>query len=137
MQEASGKTSRDQISQSYETYKEVVYLVIELIRQFYDMPRQFRIIGEQGQQEYTQYTNDGLQPQFQGNDFGQDMGYRLPVFDIEVKAEKENAYTQLSQNELALQFYNLGFFNPEMTLVPSAAYFKLIVNSFLTLPLTL
>lgn len=115
LQESSGKTSRDQISASYEAYKDVVYMVIELIRQFYDMPRQFRILGERGQQMFTTYTNAGLQPQFQGNDFGIDMGYRLPVFDIEVKAEKESKYTVLSQNELALQFYNLGFFNPEMT----------------------
>lgn len=113
MQESAGKTSRDQISQTYEVYKDVVYLIIELIRQFYNMPRQFRIIGEGGQQEFTQYSNTGLQPQYQGVEFGVDMGYRMPVFDIEVKAEKESAYTQLSQNELAIQFYNLGFFNPQ------------------------
>ena len=41
------------------------------------------------------------------------MGFRLPVFDIRVEAEKESAYTQISQNELALQFYNNGFFNPQ------------------------
>ena len=38
---------------------------------------------------------------------------RLPVFDIEVKAQKASTYTKMSQNELALQFYNLGFFNPQ------------------------
>lgn len=113
MQESAGKTSRDQISSSYDAYKKVVGLVIELIRQFYDMPRQFRILGERGEQEFVTYTNAGIQPQYQGNDFGVDMGYRLPVFDVEVKAEKENAYTQLSQNELALDFYNRGFFNPQ------------------------
>lgn len=113
MQESAGKTSRDQIASSYDAYKGVVELVIELIRQFYDMPRQFRITGEQGEMEFTTYTNAGLQPQYQGNDFGVDMGYRLPVFDIEVKTEKENAYSQISQNELAIQFYNQGFFNPQ------------------------
>lgn len=115
MQESAGKTSRDQISSTYETHKDVVNLVIELIRQFYTMPRQFRITGETGQMEFAKYSNAGLQPQFQGNDFGVDMGYRLPVFDIDVRAEKESAYTQLSQNELAIQFYNLGFFNPQQT----------------------
>ena len=113
IQESAGKTSRDQIATTYETHKEVVYLVIELIRQFYTIPRQFRIVGRGGQQEFTRYSNAGLQPQYQGTDFGVDMGYRVPVFDIEVKAEKESAYTQLSQNELALQFYNQGFFNPQ------------------------
>lgn len=113
MQESAGKTSRDQIAKTYEAHKKVVNLVIELIRQFYDMPRQFRIVGDKGQQEFTDYSNAGLQPQYQGEMFGVDMGYRLPVFDIEVKAEKENAYSQISQNELALQFYNQGFFNPQ------------------------
>lgn len=115
MQESAGKTSRDQITGSYDAYKKVVDFVIELIRQFYKMPRQFRITGELGQQEFTTYTNEGLQPQYQGMDFGVDMGYRLPVFDIEVKTEKENAYSQMSQNELAIQFYNQGFFNPQFT----------------------
>lgn len=113
MQESAGKTSRDQISTSYVAYKKVVEFVIELIRQFYDMPRTFRIVGEQGQMDFTTYTNVNLQPQYQGKDFGVDMGYRTPVFDVEVKTEKENAYTQLSQNELALDFYNRGFFNPQ------------------------
>ena len=113
IQESAGKTSRDQISGSYKAYKQVVELVIELIRQFYTMPRQFRIVGAQGKQEFAQYSNAGLQPQHQGMEYGVDMGYRLPVFDIEVKAEKESAYTQLSQNELAIQFYNQGFFNPQ------------------------
>lgn len=113
MQESAGKTSRDQISTTYEAHKEVVEFVIELVRQFYTMPRQFRIIGEEGQSEFVQYTNAGLQPQYQGEDFGVDMGYRMPVFDVEVKTEKENAYSQVSQNELALQFYNLGFFGPQ------------------------
>lgn len=116
IQESAGKTSRDQISTTYETHKQVVYFVIELIRQFYSIPRQFRIVGENGKAEFTQYSNAGLQPQAQGGiEYGVDMGYRVPAFDIEVKAEKESAYTQLSQNELALQFYNQGFFNPQFS----------------------
>jgi hypothetical protein len=45
---------------------------------------------------------------------GQDMGCRKPVFDIEITAQKKNVFTTVSQNELALQFFNLGFFNPQM-----------------------
>ena len=115
MQEQSGKASRDMIKTTYRAYRESINLVIELIRQFYDLPRQFRIIGDRGKEEYVEYTNAGIQPEYQGNEFGVDMGYRLPVFDIKVAAMKENAYSQLSQNELALQFYNSGFFNPQFT----------------------
>ena len=115
MQESAGKTSRDQIKTTYRAYRKVINMVIELIREFYTMPRQFRIIGDTGAAEFVTYDNSNLQAQYQGNDFGVDMGYRLPVFDIDVEAEKESPYSQLSQNELALQFYNAGFFNPELT----------------------
>ena len=115
LQEASGKGSRDSTQAAYRAYSEIVDMCIELIRQFYDMPRQFRIVGEYGMQKYISYSNTGLQPKHQGNDFGQDMGYRLPVFDIKVSAQKKNVYTKVSQNEMALQFFQMGFFNPQMT----------------------
>ena len=115
LQEASGKGSRDSTLTAYRAYAKIVNLCIELIRQFYDMPRQFRIVGQYGMEQFVSYTNAGIQPQHQGNDFGQDMGYRLPVFDIKVSAQKKNVYTKVSQNELALQFFQMGFFNPQLT----------------------
>ncbi len=115
LQEASGKGSRDSTQSAYRAYSVIVDMCIELIRQFYELPRQFRILGQYGMEQYVSYTNAGIQPQHQGNDFGQDMGYRLPVFDIKVSAQKKNVYTKVSQNELALQFFKMGFFNPQMT----------------------
>ncbi len=115
LQEASGKGSRDSTLSAYRAYSEVVNLVIELIRQFYDLPRCFRIMGQYGSEQYITYNNAGIQPQAQGDAFGVDMGYRLPVFDIKVSAQKKNVYTKVSQNELALQFYQMGFFNPQAT----------------------
>ena len=115
LQEASGKGSKDSTLTSYRAYTLIVDLTIENIRQFYNMPRQFRIIGEYGMQKFVSYENSALVKQSQGNDFGQDMGFRLPVFDIKVSAQKKNVYTKVSQNELALQFFQHGFFNPQMT----------------------
>lgn len=115
LQEASGKGSRDSNLGSYRAYTKIVNFCIELIRQFYDLPRQFRIVGQYGAQKFITYTNKYLKPQGQGSAFGVDMGYRLPVFDIKVSAQKKNVYTKVSQNELALQFFNMGFFNPQMT----------------------
>ena len=114
MQEQSGKLSRDQIQRSYNCYRQIVYCVIELIRQFYDMPRQFRIIGDNGQAEFVQFDNSGLQIVQQAPDvMGLNAVIRKPVFDIEVSAQKQSAYNKLSYNELAIQFYQLGFFNPQ------------------------
>ena len=115
LQEASGKGSKDSTQTSYRAYTQIVDLCIELIRQFYNLPRQFRIVGEYGMQKFETFSNAGIVPQHQGNDFGQDMGFRLPVFDIKVSAQKKNVYTKVSQNELALQFFQHGFFNPQMT----------------------
>ena len=115
LQEASGKGSRDSTQASYRAYSEIVEMCIELIRQFYNLPRKFRILGEYGAEQYVSYTNQGIQPQDQGVDFGQDMGMRLPVFDVKVSAQKKNVYTKVTQNELALQFFKMGFFNPQMT----------------------
>ena len=39
---------------------------------------------------------------------------RLPVFDIKVSAQKQNPYSKVSQNELALQLFKLGMFNPQL-----------------------
>ena len=114
LQEASGKGSRDSTQTSYRAYTQIVELCIELIRQFYDLPRQFRIVGDYGEHQFVSYTNEGILPQHQGTDFGEDMGYRLPVFDIKVSAQKRNVYTKVTQNELALQFFKMGFFNPQM-----------------------
>ena len=115
MQEAGSKLSRDGNKAAYRAFREVVELVVELIRQFYDLPRQFRILGENGREDFVSYTNAGIKPVYQGMEMGVDMGYRLPVFDIEITAEKASPYSKLSQNELALQVVGAGFFNPQMT----------------------
>lgn len=115
MQEAGSKLSRKDNKASHRVFRKVINLVIELIRQFYEMPRCFRIMGANGTERYVRYTNTGIQPQAQGSMMGVDMGYRIPVFDIEVTAQKQSPYSKMSQNELALQFYNAGFFNPQMS----------------------
>ena len=113
MQEQAGKTSRASTMGAYRAYRRCINMVIELIRQFYDLPRQFRITGEGNQEEFVTYDNSGIKPQYQGMDMGMDMGYRLPVFDVEVTAQKMTAYTKVSQNELALQLFQLGVLNPQ------------------------
>ena len=113
LQEASGKGSRDSTLSAYRAYGQLVEICIELIRQFYDMPRKFRILGQYGAEQYVTYSNANIQPRHQGVDFGQDMGYNKPIFDVKVSAQKKNVYSKISQNEMAIQFFNMGFFNPQ------------------------
>ena len=114
LQEASGKTSRDSTQASYRAFGDIIDMCVELVRQFYDMPRTFRILGENGQEQFTELSNAPMQPRpvYVGNEH---LGDVEPLFDIKVKVQKRNAYTRAAQNELALQLYGLGFFNPQLT----------------------
>ena len=114
LQEASGRSSKDSTKSAYRAYARMIRMVIERIRQFYNLPRQFRIVGQRGAEQFVQYSNQGLQPQTLYGANGQPDGLRKPVFDIEVSAQKASEYTSMAQNELALQFFQLGFFNPQM-----------------------
>ena len=115
MQEAGSKLSRDNSKSAYRAYRKMIVMVIELIRQFYDMPRCFRIMGENGAQRFVQYSNANIQAQPITTEFGVEMGGRKPLFDIEVTAQKQSPYSKMSQNELALQFFGAGFFNPQIS----------------------
>lgn len=112
LQEAAGKGSRDSTQASYRAYEKIVKLCIELIRQFYTLPRKFRIVGEYGAQKFITYSNQGLMQQSMS--VNGDMGYRKPEFDIKVYAQKRSAYTKVANNEMAIQFFQMGFFNPQM-----------------------
>ena len=112
MQEAGSKLSRDSNMASYRAFRKVCLMVVELIRQFYDLPRAFRILGDQGGVDFITFSNAGLKPQDQGVELGVDLGLRTPLFDIEISAEKQSPYSRLSQNEMAMQFYSAGLFDP-------------------------
>ena len=114
LQETAGKNARSTNKTFHRAFRDVCYQIIELMRQFYDVPRTFRINPDGMKEEFVQYDNMGLKPQSQKT-MGMDMGLRLPEFDIDVTSEKANPYKKMEINELALSFYNSGFFNPEMT----------------------
>ena len=112
MQEAGSKLSRDSNMASYRAFRKVCLMAVELIRQFYDLPRAFRILGPQGGVEFITFSNAALKPQDQGVELGVELGMRTPLFDIEISAEKQSPYSRLSQNEMAMQFYSAGLFDP-------------------------
>ena len=114
LQEAGSKLSRDMIRASYRAYEGVCRLVLELIRQFYDEARTFRITGAAGAEKFVKLDNSQLSMKPQGTDFGIDMGMAEPVFDIKIRAQKRNAFSTLSQNEMAKEFFAAGFFNPQL-----------------------
>ena len=108
LQEAGGKLSRNMIDDGYEAFAEVLTLCIELVRQFYDMPRQFRLLGKKGV-EFASFDNRSLRPRALLTG-----GYRVPEFDLEVSAQNETPYKTMEYNQLALQLFQMGFFRSDM-----------------------
>ena len=111
LQEASGKLSRDMNSTTYDAFEEVVLLCIELMRQFYDAPRTFRVVGESGESGFIRYQNSGLVGA-EDSAFGVALGARAAEFDIDVAPQNESRYTTAAYNELAMALYSGGFFDP-------------------------
>lgn len=115
LQEAGNKTSRDMIASSYRAQAEIASLCVELIRQFYDEARSFRITAPNGMggYEFAMLSNAGLKDQPTGYGPDGSLLYRRPVFDLKISAQKKNPFSRMEQNERAKELYGLGFFNPE------------------------
>ena len=134
LQEAGSKLARAINKELYRGFREEVYLVIELIRQFYTEPRSFRIdvkaaealadydhakqyevsgIGKD--YRFVQYSNAGIVSQDVRLENGA-VRHRRPMFDIKVTAEKQSPFSRAAQNELIKELYSMGFFDPNNTL---------------------
>ena len=112
LQEAGSKLSRDMLKSAYRAFAKECYLIIELMRQFYDEERVYRITGPTGQTEFVPFSGQALRPQPVGVVGGVELGAHEPVFDITVSAAKKSTFNRLSQNETAKECYQLGFFAP-------------------------
>ena len=115
LQEAGSKLSRDMIKTSYRAFQQINYIVLELIRQFYDEMRSFRITGENGADQYVQFDNRYIREQKVFDPVTGEMDFRRPVFDIKITSQKQSPFNKIAQNELAKELYSMGAFNPQMS----------------------
>ena len=115
LQEAGNKSSRDIISASYRKFVDISHLVIELMRQFYDVKRTFRITNSAAGEGYqfAEFSNAGLINQPMGISGEGEQLFRKPIFDVSVKAMRKSPFSILSQNELSKELFAMGAFNPE------------------------
>lgn len=114
LQEAGSKLSRDMIKSAYRAHAQVNYLVIDLMRQFYEETRYFRILGERGQMQFVQFTGRQIAEKPLDQAFGLNEGFRVPIFDVKVTAQKSSPYSTVVQNERAKELYGMGFFRPDL-----------------------
>lgn len=112
LQEAGSKLSRDMIKGSYRAFCEEVKLVIELVRQFYTEPRNFRVDNvEAGNYDFVKFDNSNINREEideEGN-----VENKRPIFDIKISAEKKSPFSRAAQNEMAKEMYGMGWFAPQ------------------------
>lgn len=111
LQQAGEKLSRDMIAEGYEAYKNLIYMCVELIRQFYDLPRKYRAEGENNQAEYLTFDNSGMMTR-ETDAFGTEV-YRRAEFDIRIIPQKYNPYNKVAENQTLMELWQMGIFNPQ------------------------
>ena len=78
------------LKSAYRAFARQCYLIIELMRQFYDEQRVFRITGQRGESEFVPFSAQGLRAKPVPAVGGVELGSREPVFDIVVSAAKKH-----------------------------------------------
>ena len=116
LQQSGQKLSRSVIDDSYDAYKALVFMMIELMREFYDGERVYRITNDIGSAEFVRFDNSMLISEEEKRDalgFVYDTEYRRTEFDISVIPQRENPFTKETNNQTILSLWNSGFFQPQ------------------------
>ena len=114
LQEAGNKVSRDIKRGSWGAFIKVSGLVIELIRQFYNDERIFRITApNKDGHTYIRFSSALIRER--ASEVGGEIFYRKPFFDIDVKAQSSPAFSKIARNEAILNLVNMGLFDAENT----------------------
>ena len=88
--------------------------MVELIRQFYDACRVFRISEPNGAYTFIPFSNESMQPVEIPSFMGVELGVREPIYDIKVSAQKQSPFNQISHNQFIMELFQNGFFNPAL-----------------------
>lgn len=125
LQEAGNKLSRTLIDDAYDSYKIVIKLVIELMREFYNEDRVYRITNDEGGEEYTTFNSAMMYNTVQQqSEIPEELSDVLPEtwessepieFDIDIVPQKSNPFQREANNQTIMALWSAGFFNPQMT----------------------
>jgi hypothetical protein len=112
LQQAGEKRSRSMVDDTYAAYRDIIVMVIELIRQFYNDKRTFRIEDEAGQKTFLEFSSDEMYESQYSSGFAG--GSYAPIeFDIDIVPQRENPYTQETMNNTLLTLYQSGLLSPQ------------------------
>ncbi|MBR0088411.1 MAG: hypothetical protein IJP94_01085, partial [Clostridia bacterium] len=113
LQQAGEKLSRAIIDDSYDVYKDLVIMVISLMREFYTEERVYRITNEMGSVEFKEFDSSMLmKPETDALGFPIDE-YKRVEFDIGVIPQRENPFSKEANNQTIMNLWQSGFFLPQ------------------------
>lgn len=110
LQQAGEKRSRAIIDDTYDSFEDIVFMVIELMRQFYNGERTFRVSDELGQKQFARFSNEQMYAKVST---ASGLMWRPIEFDIDVVPQRENPYTRETANNTILTFWQSGLLAPQ------------------------
>ena len=114
LQNSGQKLSRANIDDTYDSYKRIIYMVIELVREFFNRKSVYRVTDENGHKSFIEFSN--------GEMYGTErdvFGFRVEgarkraEFDISVVPQKQNPYTNEANNRTINELWKTGYFAPQ------------------------
>ena len=113
LQQSGEKLSRAMIDDSFDAYSELIYICIELMREFYSKEHIYRITNEAGNVEFVSFSNQMMS----GADYPRDiLGFPQTAdrhraeFDIEIIPQRRSPSSRESNNQFVLELYRDGLF---------------------------
>lgn len=115
LQQSGEKRARSMINDTYDSFREIIKMSIEYIRQFYNEPRTFRTTDENGRKTFIEFSNAFMfRTEDDTDNEGNAVTYKVPIeFDIKVTAQRENPYTREMLNNTLLTLWQSGVLNAE------------------------
>jgi hypothetical protein len=113
LQSSGQKLARANIDDTYDSYKEIIYMIIELVRQFFGKKKTYRITDENGQKDFVEFSAREMYSTVK-DIFGFGNGEsRKAEFDVSVVVQKENPFTRETNNQTINALWAAGYFVPD------------------------
>lgn len=110
LRQTGEKRSRALINDTYDSYKRIVILMLELMRQFFEEKRVFRTTDEMGQKSFDEFDNSMMYERSFGT---RGAIWKKLAFDIDIVPQRENPLSRESTNNTILTIWNNGMLMPE------------------------
>lgn len=110
LQESGNKLSRAMIDDSYDSFKKIVVMVIDLMREFFTTDRIYRISGENGESSFISFPGEAVK---NDKEVFKAWNSSEPIeLDISIVPQKKNPFQRETNNKTIMELWEAGFFDP-------------------------